>query len=781
MAAPRHAPEAAAASDTKELRLALVCYGGSSLAIYMHGVTKELHRLVKGSVLTDLGRPPADERTSDGVYAALLYELAIGQGVRTRVVVDVIAGTSAGGINGVYLAKALAHNRSQDALRDLWFARGDVNQLLKGPRFLPWWVRLPFLLPLALKRSIVRGDAMAQWLFAALEGMDASSREPDDVESLVPEGSLLELFVTIADFYGYDRQLLIAEPKLVHDRRHRHALVFRYRSGGSDNFRLEDNGGLAFAARTTSSFPGAFPPVSFAAFRTWVPEAQIDEFARRSFRLYELAQGDPAKTQFVDGGVLDNKPFGWAIQSIVRRPADVEVDRRLLYLEPDPGEAHLPSPNDPPRPAPGTIQAAIGAASGLPRKEPILDDLLEVEAHNERVAVIRDVIETNFDPVAAILEDTLGPLAELSSQPELETLAEWNKGMHAEAIKQAGPAYSSYLRLKISSAADRYAQTVCSVCDYPADSNHALLVRQAIRAWAEKLGLFERSAAPTQVQLSYLRNFDLGFGERRLGFVTAALRWWYRDLREGKPDIPPRPDLDEGKRILYDARRLLRRTMGGDAYPEPLQARLRECFPEAEITAFLADTGLEPAAYVARHAAQLSQVVDDVAAFQREQLGGFNENLFNRLSELAASWAPARRRDLLVRYLAFPLWDVILFPIQHLADAGEKDAIEVVRLSPYEADVLQTRPADKVQGKKRFHFGAFFDRSARENDYLWGRLDGAANLITIVLGKDHTAYRAWCLRAFAAILDEERDSLTHIGPTLRALSEEVAAAAQAAK
>lgn len=26
----------------KELRLALVCYGGVSLAVYMHGVTKEI-------------------------------------------------------------------------------------------------------------------------------------------------------------------------------------------------------------------------------------------------------------------------------------------------------------------------------------------------------------------------------------------------------------------------------------------------------------------------------------------------------------------------------------------------------------------------------------------------------------------------------------------------------------------------------------------------------------------------------------------------------------------
>jgi patatin-related protein len=767
---------AAGDSDTKELRLALVCYGGSSLAIYMHGVAKELHRLVKGSVLAELGEQAASGATgSDRVYVALLDALAAEQDVRTRVVVDAIAGTSAGGINGVYLAKALARNGSQDALRDLWFTRGDVNQLLIGPRFVPWWLRLPVLLPFALRRSLVRGDAMAQWLFEALEGVDTSPREPSDVETLVPEGGLLELFVTITDFYGYDRQIPIADPTLVHDRRHRHALSFRYRQGGRDDFRREDNGGLAFAARTTSSFPGVFPPVSFASFHEWVPDAKTDEFARRCFRLYELAAGDATKTQFVDGGVLDNKPFGWAIQSIVKRPADVEVDRRLLYLEPDPGEVHPPSRDAQPLPAPKTIQAAIGAVSGLPRKEPILDDLLDVEAHNDRVTLLRQVIETNFDPVADILEDALGPLDELPSDPDLATLAEWNTTMHGKAIEHAGPAYSSYLRLKISETADRYAQTVCSVCDYPFDSNHAMFVRHAVRAWADKLGLFERSATPTKTQLGFLRNFDLGFGERRLGFVTAALRWWYRDLRDGKPDIPPRADLDQGKRILYEARRKLRETMGGEGYPEPLRAQLRTLFAEAEIRDVLARTGLDTAAFITDHSASLAQVLDEVADFQQKQLQGFNDDLYDRLSKLAQGWAPARRRDLFVRYLGFPLWDVLLFPMQQLADAGEKDAVEVVRLSPYEADVLKTRPQDKVQGKARFHFGAFFDRKVRENDYLWGRLDGAANLIAVVLGKDHPGYRTWCLRAFAAILDEEREALPHIAPTLEALRKEVQA------
>ena len=33
----------------RELRLALVCYGGISLAVYMHGITKEIWHLARAS------------------------------------------------------------------------------------------------------------------------------------------------------------------------------------------------------------------------------------------------------------------------------------------------------------------------------------------------------------------------------------------------------------------------------------------------------------------------------------------------------------------------------------------------------------------------------------------------------------------------------------------------------------------------------------------------------------------------------------------------------------
>ena len=43
----------------KELRLALVCYGGISLAIYLHGVTKEILKLARASMAFHRIREPA--------------------------------------------------------------------------------------------------------------------------------------------------------------------------------------------------------------------------------------------------------------------------------------------------------------------------------------------------------------------------------------------------------------------------------------------------------------------------------------------------------------------------------------------------------------------------------------------------------------------------------------------------------------------------------------------------------------------------------------------------
>jgi len=72
-----------------EIRLGIVMYGGVSLAIYINGVAYEFFRAVRGQGIYKLVKALTD----------------------ADIVVDIISGTSAGGINGILLAYALCNAR----------------------------------------------------------------------------------------------------------------------------------------------------------------------------------------------------------------------------------------------------------------------------------------------------------------------------------------------------------------------------------------------------------------------------------------------------------------------------------------------------------------------------------------------------------------------------------------------------------------------------------------------------------------------------------------------
>jgi patatin-related protein len=749
--------------ETRELRLAVVLYGGVSLAIYMHGTTKELHRLVKASALEEAGLT-GGETPSETFWRELLRAVAARdpRGVRTRVVVDVVAGTSAGGINGVYLAKGLARNESQDSLRDLWLTRGDIKGLLRGPGWIPPAVKAPWLLAGTLRKPPLRGDAMAQWIYRALVDMDDEGARPAELETLMPRNHVLELFVTTTDFHGYDRDLMLADPPLIHDRTHRHVLTFRF-GDGDNHFRREHNGALAFSARATSCFPGAFPPVSFDEFERYLASdgADLTNLGPGFFRMYELSRAEPRNTFFVDGGVLDNRPFGHAIAAIKRRPADSEVVRRLLYLEPDPGKPGAPPAGGgkAPRPA-ATVLAAI---SGVPRKEPILDDIQAVARLNERVRRIRDVIEMSWDPIAKRVGHVIGKdLGHLADRPTAADVDAWRGRLNEEARTASGFAWATYIRSKVSGVVDRYARTVCRLSDYPEDCNQAAFVRAVLRTWAEERLFTERDGtpAPADGMVGFLRTFDLEYGVRRLQFVIDGLSWWYR--RAGEAGFPPRAELDEGKRRLYDAQDVLTDAMDGRSLPTDLTDEVLACFGQASVDDWILERKLGPAEFVEERAKPLAKVEQEFGKALEAALQGFGERLFEDVFEVARGWPPERRQEILVRFLGFPIWDSLLYPMQALADAGERDAVSIVRMSPLDAKLLP--PLDpskpKLSGVGIMHFGAFFSRAGRESDYLWGRLDGAERLIGLLLGDAPEDERAlWVGRAFAAIVEEEEQAL----------------------
>ena len=224
----------------KELRLALICYGGISLAVYMHGITKEVWRLARASKESHAGEPPSSG--SQAVYRRLLEEIQLNSGIRLRVLVDILTGASAGGINAVFLGQAISTGQSLDPLTDLWLERADIDRLVDSDvsavsRFAKA-AAVPFAWALSGKRGGTvdqtveaghRGEirtklanfVRARWFSPPFHGggftgmlLDAfdAMRDSPCGDPLLPRYQPLDLFVTVTDFNGFPERLRLNSP-----------------------------------------------------------------------------------------------------------------------------------------------------------------------------------------------------------------------------------------------------------------------------------------------------------------------------------------------------------------------------------------------------------------------------------------------------------------------------------------------------------------------------------------------------------------------------------------
>jgi patatin-related protein len=783
--------------SVRQLRLALVCYGGVSLAIYMHGITKEIHKLVVASKGLEVSpdRNPFRAGT-ERVYWDALKELRDREGIATRVVVDILAGSSAGGINAVFLAKALAHNRSQDALRDVWLENGDLRKLLRS--------RLPGI-PLKVTGWAItnlfrkgttpplNGDLMLTWLWEALNRMDAE-QDPSPfpgLATLMPEDHELNLFVTTTDLSGYMRLATAHAPKQVQDLWHRHVLPFRF-GDGRDQLDERHNAALAFAARATSCFPGAFPPVNVENVTEVLrPQGWPGDFPDRFARIYGLSRIDVSKRHFIDGGVLDNRPFQVAIEAVVAKPAETEVDRRLLYIEPDP---YAPAPAAEGTPAeaeipavPGMIQTVWRGLSTIPRNEPILSDLLRIRGHNQSIDEMEGIVDAAYEDVERAVDAHPAP-----PPGDWTAYDEVNGQISREAAEIAGPANLAYFHLKLRSVLDRLARVAAEICNFPQDSNHWAFVRDVVYRWADDRTLLGRQGSPTPEQIDFLRAFDLGFRERRVRFVIKGLNELYRTVDQ-RTEPPLRADLDEAKKALWGfivrLRRLSRRvTAPGDesGAASRVRALVTEAFDEDAISEELASTTTQDMAeatarFAERRRAGLDRAAKELEAYLTEELASFSQDLYAAFQERTSGWDQRIKDELVVRYLGFPYWDILIYPLLHVTRLGELNRVEVIRMSPNDVDLLSPKGAKaKLKGVTKGHFGAFFEREYRENDYLWGRLDAAERLLWILFDREtveqyaELAVPGHAATAFRAILDEERPAMTSVDKLLESLDAQIA-------
>jgi patatin-related protein len=714
-------PDLPSDHDVRELRLALVCYGGVSLAIYMHGITKELEKLTRASArLADSpDENPFPPDKSEHAYFNALKRKAKHDGYRTRVVVDIISGTSAGGINGVCLAKSIALDAPQDGLRDLWLTKGAILKLLSS------WPLLP---PLA-------GNRMLKWLGGAFSEMDGHSQG-----SLLPPGMTLNLYVTTTDIHGYNRQLPIADPPAINTVVNKHVFEFFDRDGVG-NLDSEHNPALAFAARATSCFPGAFPATGLADIRH--QEAR-EKFPTEFCRAYELAGSPVDLTFFIDGGVLDNFPFRHAVRAIPGKPAATQVDRRLLFIEPDPADPQL----GPTGATPGFGKTVWAGLSTLPRRQPIGDALDELMLYNRRVRRVKQMIGAVEDEVVA----TVMPLLALDYDAA-------NQQGTSGAISSNPFGFQAYLRIKLLSVVEGMAAATSRLLRYPPTSTQALFVRHALLAWADAAKLLETNSEPSDAQKNFLRTFDLGYGQRRLTFAIGRVNHFY-----GEAD---RELLNRLKHQLYELASELQSVLEqGEA--SFLRGTVDGLFGEQRLGPYLADWQVTQ--FLQEAEGEIAGLRTELGTYLDKALDGFGARAYADLERLTADLPEGTRDDIRAHYLGFPYWDATTYPARALSDVAELDEVQVVRVSPLDTDRLTPpgkdgapNPRGKLRGVALGHFGAFFHRSWRENDYLWGRLDGAERLLWLIGDTSDESAK----EAFGAIAAEEAPKLKKAAPLIR--------------
>jgi len=765
----------------KELRLALICYGGISLAVYMHGITKEIWRLARASRAFHDGAAPA--QGSQSIYHALLQTIERETGLKLRVLVDIVTGASAGGINGIYLGQAIATGQSLEPLTELWLETADV-EVLTDPDARPWSRFSKFwAVPIAWAATGRRGGTVertveagardevrsklsnfvrARWFappFAGegftgllLDALDAMAREPAG-PPLLPEGQPLDLIVTVTDFHGYPERLRLHSPPEAVETEHR--LTLQFCDHGRSPRDIGDPAELAYAARATASFPGAFPPFTVAELDRALKKRGRNWPGRDAFLARVLprraAVGSAEDAVLIDGSVLANAPFRPAIEALKDRPARREVDRRFVYIDPKPGRPSVRLMGSGDDELPGFFAAIFGALSDIPREQPIRDNLDAIEGRSTRIARMRRIVDAIRPEVEAAIEASFGGTLFLD-RPTPARLTNWRRKAQDVAARRAGYAYASYGHLKLSGVIDDAAQQILALAG--GGDRHMLgRLRDALWGAVADSGIADVGAlsagGASDPVIAFFRSHDLGFRIRRLRFLATQI------AAIEQHDSCPREDAEAVRDAIYSTLALYLDRQIDDYYSPAAIAAARGAIeaPQAALDALAEARGLK--------------AIDDAA----------DEWLATALAGLPKP----ERRTMLLAYLGFPFYDIATLPLLHAEGHQEFHEIKVDRIAPDDATAIRKGGAEATLKGVQFNsFGAFFSRAYRENDYLWGRLHGTERLIDIIVSTlpagvtlpPGTVARLKT-EAFRAIIAEERERLTLIPELFEALDREV--------
>ena len=780
----------ASGSYTSELRVSLVLYGGSSLVMYMNGVAQELLRMVQATAGPRLaGEAAADDprfvgydlaaRISqhdvDTGYERLLSDdgghrrsagavLAVlgARSSRRRLTIDVLSGASAGGLNAIFLARALLMNGDVGEAERLLVEHGDVLTILNDPQ--PGVAgRWP--------KSLLDGDRLFSLVLEGLYGQGEAAGGGALVDAL-------DCYLALTDLRGVSREneTEVSEVDLDH-RASAHLRFGTTRSFGADRNDfvgcVEGELGavplepfLAFVARATSAHPAAFHPVQLGRIGELVTSLEASGELRAaagadgavpSFDVDHplwaelIGPGHPkaplVDRWFSDGGDLDNKPFTHSIDPVESRRASIPVDRKVVWVEPKPGERTAAWQSDV---APSLGQVTFGAY-GLPRKEGTFADLLRIQERNRVAELLRQSIDEAIPPstwgvptrVPGWVDEQPGsPERRLYEVERARYVVRHLVGWVERVVRNAGGRDDDVAALR--SAVLALVGPPDGADLDPSGWNHRRLLvdhdlsyrvrrlNQADQRLARRQRLvLDPAAAPEEWAL--LAGWREAFTAITVELLAVDRRLKGEDVNEtnsmaGDLWRPDASGLDLGD-------------------PESVAAVLIEQRREA-LAGLLASTSV-------RARTLLASIRAAVPEPSTPQAGSPEAPLRSLGSELTKAW------------IDFDVIDMHLLP-RYRDLRGELDAIEALRFSPDDTTLMGDDPQRRLGGAGVYNFGGFFDQRWRRNDVLWGRLDAAELIVKMLIPTDGLA-------------DDDRGVLTEVQTELivglqRQIIEESAAA-----
>lgn len=683
---------------TEEIRLAATLTGGASLGVWMGGVAREIDLLTQASNLRRCGGAEvlAD---SDPLrpYLDLLNLLDV------TVDVDVLSGSSAGAINAALLAYGRAEQADLGPLRELWLDIGGLETLLRDPTD-----------PQA--PSLLQGDAqMYAGLCTALQQLPKVARPSAKRISTT-------LFIPTTLLDGETGRFTDSYGTLLRDVNHRG--LFRFTQDT-----LRQTAALALAARSSASFPGAFEP-SFLPYANPVAASGPVPARPAMGQLSDITRDHWA----ADGGLLDNQPIDALLDTIFERPARRSVRRVLLYIVPTSGS--LPDQPDAQVSRPYPMVRALLKDLGAVLYQSISADLGAIRRHNEQIGVRIDgrqrlaqlAVQCRRDPAADDLLLLPDGLFDDYRTREADRLA-------SQLVPELLRLLNCWPSLPTQwTAALRPGGTPEEDCRA---SVHAMLTKR----WPAKptdlasLAVFGRSGfqGAKAIALSMLRcRFLLAeWGDPETGpLPTDDL---VQSVGRLHAAFPPLEDHDVASFVRAQA-------AAGDIQRLPLPAAAAEIARRyldaldspAPLTADLATAWQVVAAEVAglvKVPVPTPTTTDAPAGSRIEQVSGAAERLRSYAEYLAGS---VDDRSRALRLFALHAAHRAMQP----ANAQVDQPVELIQLSADTRTLLDLKrntAADKLTGLQLGHFGAFFKRSWRANDWMWGRLDGAGWLIHLLL------------------------------------------------